>query len=320
MVGGQAIDLATVTPDPAGTLRAGARRGRRRRHARDEDRRAHPRLGRGSARSSAAAATRRSRRSAAPPASSGSPSRSSTTSSTSKETRRNLGKTPGKDAAAGKPTYPALYGIAALAADGGRRACSAPRPHCTRPGWRIRGSSASAAGSSTARSNRASIRARLTGLRASRAGRRRRHTIRATETAYGPRLASARRRPRPGAVARARAGAAARRTGAGRRPRGDQGRHAGRRRQPTIELTPPDHPYVGRGGLKLAHALDTFGIAVDGPRRARHRRLDRRLHRRAAAARRARASSRSTSATVSSTGRCAPTRGSWSSSTSTRGA
>ena len=31
-----------------------------------------------------------------------------------------------------------------------------------------------------------------------------------------------------------------------------------------ITLTTPDHPYVGRGGLKLAHALDTFGIAVTG--------------------------------------------------------
>jgi 23S rRNA (cytidine1920-2'-O)/16S rRNA (cytidine1409-2'-O)-methyltransferase len=31
-----------------------------------------------------------------------------------------------------------------------------------------------------------------------------------------------------------------------------------------ITLTVPDHPYVGRGGLKLAHALDTFGIAVTG--------------------------------------------------------
>jgi 23S rRNA (cytidine1920-2'-O)/16S rRNA (cytidine1409-2'-O)-methyltransferase len=30
-----------------------------------------------------------------------------------------------------------------------------------------------------------------------------------------------------------------------------------------IALTAPDHPYVGRGGLKLAHALDTFGIRVD---------------------------------------------------------
>jgi 23S rRNA (cytidine1920-2'-O)/16S rRNA (cytidine1409-2'-O)-methyltransferase len=32
----------------------------------------------------------------------------------------------------------------------------------------------------------------------------------------------------------------------------------------TVELLTPDHPYVGRGGLKLAHALDTFGIAVHG--------------------------------------------------------
>jgi 23S rRNA (cytidine1920-2'-O)/16S rRNA (cytidine1409-2'-O)-methyltransferase len=31
-----------------------------------------------------------------------------------------------------------------------------------------------------------------------------------------------------------------------------------------IELAAPDHPYVGRGGVKLAHALDTFGIAVEG--------------------------------------------------------
>src|SRR5215468_1586755 len=31
-----------------------------------------------------------------------------------------------------------------------------------------------------------------------------------------------------------------------------------------VELLTPDHPYVGRGGLKLAHALDTFGIAVEG--------------------------------------------------------
>ena len=31
-----------------------------------------------------------------------------------------------------------------------------------------------------------------------------------------------------------------------------------------IELATPDHPYVGRGGLKLAHALDTFTISVSG--------------------------------------------------------
>jgi 23S rRNA (cytidine1920-2'-O)/16S rRNA (cytidine1409-2'-O)-methyltransferase len=31
-----------------------------------------------------------------------------------------------------------------------------------------------------------------------------------------------------------------------------------------VTLEAPDHPYVGRGGLKLAHALDTFGIVVAG--------------------------------------------------------
>jgi 23S rRNA (cytidine1920-2'-O)/16S rRNA (cytidine1409-2'-O)-methyltransferase len=31
-----------------------------------------------------------------------------------------------------------------------------------------------------------------------------------------------------------------------------------------VALIAPDHPYVGRGGLKLAHALDTFEIDVRG--------------------------------------------------------
>ena len=31
-----------------------------------------------------------------------------------------------------------------------------------------------------------------------------------------------------------------------------------------IELLRPDHPYVGRGGVKLAHALDAFGIDPAG--------------------------------------------------------
>src|ERR1041384_203591 len=31
-----------------------------------------------------------------------------------------------------------------------------------------------------------------------------------------------------------------------------------------VALVAPDHPYVGRGGLKLAHALDTFRIDVEG--------------------------------------------------------
>jgi len=31
-----------------------------------------------------------------------------------------------------------------------------------------------------------------------------------------------------------------------------------------VSVATPDHPYVGRGGVKLAHALDTFGIRVVG--------------------------------------------------------
>lgn len=30
-----------------------------------------------------------------------------------------------------------------------------------------------------------------------------------------------------------------------------------------LSLSTPDHPYVGRGGVKLAHALDAFGIGVE---------------------------------------------------------
>ena len=33
-----------------------------------------------------------------------------------------------------------------------------------------------------------------------------------------------------------------------------------------VELTVPDHPYVGRGGLKLAGALDAFAIDPRGRR------------------------------------------------------
>jgi 23S rRNA (cytidine1920-2'-O)/16S rRNA (cytidine1409-2'-O)-methyltransferase len=31
-----------------------------------------------------------------------------------------------------------------------------------------------------------------------------------------------------------------------------------------VSVLTPDHPYVGRGGVKLAHALETFSIAVAG--------------------------------------------------------
>ena len=36
-----------------------------------------------------------------------------------------------------------------------------------------------------------------------------------------------------------------------------------------VDLAVPDHPYVGRGGVKLAHALDTFAVDPRG-----HRALD----------------------------------------------
>lgn len=35
-------------------------------------------------------------------------------------------------------------------------------------------------------------------------------------------------------------------------------------RDAVITVRQPDHPYVGRGALKLVHALDTFGIEVSG--------------------------------------------------------
>jgi 23S rRNA (cytidine1920-2'-O)/16S rRNA (cytidine1409-2'-O)-methyltransferase len=50
------------------------------------------------------------------------------------------------------------------------------------------------------------------------------------------------------------------------RVKGEAARKAGDLVSPDdpIELAEPDHPYVGRGGVKLAHALDAFGIEVDG--------------------------------------------------------
>jgi len=33
-----------------------------------------------------------------------------------------------------------------------------------------------------------------------------------------------------------------------------------------VELATPDHPYVGRGGVKLAAALDAFGVEASGRR------------------------------------------------------
>ena len=64
----------------------------------------------------------------------------------------------------------------------------------------------------------------------------------------------------------------------------------------------------GRGGLKLAHALDTFGIAVDGREALDIGASTGGFTDVLLQARRRRAWSRSTSATASSTGGCATTR------------
>jgi 23S rRNA (cytidine1920-2'-O)/16S rRNA (cytidine1409-2'-O)-methyltransferase len=50
------------------------------------------------------------------------------------------------------------------------------------------------------------------------------------------------------------------------RVNGQPASKAGTSVRPDAEVTvaSADHPYVGRGGLKLAHALDVFGIEVDG--------------------------------------------------------
>ena len=82
---------------------------------------------------------------------------------------------------------------------------------------------------------------------------------------------------------------------------------------PIVVDEPAGETYVSRGGHKLAGALDVFEADGPGGRRAPgagRRRLDRRLHRRAAAARVPRRWSASTSATASSPGRCRPTTGS----------
>ena len=109
---------------------ASARRRRPRRHARAQDRRADSRRRRWPARSWRGGRRRivdRDRRLGA--ASSGSRFRSSTTCSTSKGASADLGKTAGKDAAAGKPTYPALLRPDARRRRDGRRLRSpAPTP------------------------------------------------------------------------------------------------------------------------------------------------------------------------------------------------
>ena len=88
----------------------------------------------------------------------------------------------------------------------------------------------------------------------------------------------------------------------------------------TPRLTVAGGPrWVSRGAHKLIAALDAFGIDVAGTVGGRRRRVDRRLHRRAARARRRARLRRSTSATGSSPSGSATTSGSCRWSGSTRG-
>ena len=108
MVGGQAIDLQAAGQAPGHAL--DARRRRPARDARAQDRRVDPRVGR-ERRDHGRRDRPRSRRSTPTRPTSAWRFRSSTTSSTSKAMPASLGKTAGKDAAGGKPTYPALFGL-----------------------------------------------------------------------------------------------------------------------------------------------------------------------------------------------------------------
>ena len=126
MVGGQAIDLAAVRPapgQPAEPLDALARRS----DARAQDRRADSRRGRVRARSWPAPTTASS-----PPidryAAEIGLAFQIVDDLLDVEAESNaLGKTAGKDAAAGKPTYPALFGLERVARPWPTRVSRAPR-------------------------------------------------------------------------------------------------------------------------------------------------------------------------------------------------
>ena len=108
MVGGQAIDLAAAGRR-RGTLDAdGAAR-----HARPQDRRADPRVGAGRRRRWRARRRTRCGRSARYGAQLGLAFQIVDDILDVEGASADLGKTAGKDAAAGKPTYPALYGLEA---------------------------------------------------------------------------------------------------------------------------------------------------------------------------------------------------------------
>ena len=142
-----------------------------------------------------------------------------------------LGKTAGKDAAAGKPTYPAVFGLdesRRLAAECADRALSAL--------------------SSVALGGQASHR------RLGHRPHQLKKTLRLDTLLVERGLAASRER--------ARALILAGQVRVDGQPAGKAGTPVGV--DAAVTLVEPDDPYVGRGGLKLEHALSAFGIAVEG--------------------------------------------------------
>ena len=168
-----------------------------------------------------------------------------------------LGKTAGKDAAAGKPTYPALYGLE------------------NRGGWRRRAST---------RRGRTLERGPASADSCAAIAR---WVVARTPLKNTTRLDVLARRTRPRRVARAGARADPRRPG----PRRRLSRSP--RPGPAFAPTPTstvDGPIIrtSAAAASSSRTRSTPSASTStGRARARHRRLDRRLHRRAAAARRA---------------------------------
>ncbi len=154
---------------------------------------------------------------------------------------RTSARPPGKDAAAGKPTYPSLFGlerVEAHGAGGRRRGGRGPgrgraRPAAASPrspsGW-SRAPRSAAAPCPPHRAPVWTCSSSNEGLAASR--ERARALILAGRVKVGGEVVS-------------KAGASV--------PDGA-----------AVAVVEPDFPWVGRGGVKLAHALDTFGIDVAG--------------------------------------------------------
>ena len=180
-----------------------------------------------------------------------------------------LGKTAGKDAAGAKPTYPALFGLErsrALAAE-----CVDARADARRRRLDRRLARPSPTGWSRGRID-AELRSRgTTDTNSTSRGRDlvspcavMRHAVTlVTMRKIRLDVALVERGLAPSRE-RARALILAGQVTVDGQVVSKAGAAVGRRR--SVELVAPDHPYVGRGGVKLAHALDAFAIDVAGRR------------------------------------------------------